>query len=162
MWVNPPFAMFGAPTVPAPTPIFSVGNDIIQRRAAEPITQKEAAAEVRLSPAAFSRWFKGRVGHVFHQHLNELCVAMVCARLASGQESITEAAFHSGYNNLANFNRRFRETTGFTPSEFRLRTVWMQRDSGRAFIMRLGRSGAVRITPMAATAAADEQVDQYG
>jgi AraC-like DNA-binding protein len=128
----------------------------IQRRAAEPITQEQAAAEVGMSPAAFSRWFKRCVGHVFHQHLNELRVAMVCARLASGQESITEAAFHSGYNNLANFNRRFRDITGFTPSEFRLRTLRMQQDSGKAFIMRLGRSGAVRVTPMAATAGLDQ------
>jgi AraC-like DNA-binding protein len=116
----------------------------IQRRAAEPITQKQTAAEVEMSPAAFSRWFKGRVGCVFHRHLNGLRVAMVCARLSSGQESITEAAFLSGYNNLANFNRRFREITGLTPSAFRLQARRMQQDSATAFVMRLGRDGAVR------------------
>jgi AraC-like DNA-binding protein len=127
----------------------------IQRRAAEPITQEQAAAEVGMSPAAFSRWFKRCVGHVFHRHLNELRVALVCARLSSGPESITEAAFQSGYNNLANFNRRFREVTGFTPSEFRLRARRMQQDSGEAFVMRLGRNGAVRVTPTTATARED-------
>ena len=73
------------------------------------------------------------------------------ARLSSSQESITEAAFQSGYNNLANFNRRFREITGFTPSEFRLQARRMQQDSGKPFVMRLGRDGAVRVTPIAAT-----------
>jgi len=117
--------------------------------------QEQVAAKVGMSPAAFSRWFKRGVGHVFHRHLNELRIAMVCARLSSGPESITEAAFQNGYNNLANFNRRFREITGFTPSEFRLRTRRMQQAGGKPFIMRLGRNSAVRVTPMAATAGVD-------
>ena len=121
----------------------------IHRRAAEPITQKQAAAEVGMSPAAFSRWFKGRVGCVFHQHLNGLRVAMVCARLSSGQAGITETAFQCGYNNLANFNRRFREITGLTPSEFRLQARRMQQASAATFVMRLGQDGAVRVTPIA-------------
>jgi AraC-like DNA-binding protein len=124
----------------------------IQRRAAEPITQERAAAKMGMSPAAFSRWFKRGVGHVFHRHLNELRIATVCARLSSGQGSITEAAFESGYNNLANFNRRFREITGVTPSEFRLRVRRMQQTGGKPFVMRLGRNSAVRVTPIAAPA----------
>ena len=121
----------------------------IQRRAAEPITQQQAAAEAGMSPAAFSRWFKSRVGCVFHRHLNGLRVAMVCARLCSGQEGITETAFECGYNNLANFNRRFREITGLTPSEFRLQARRMQQASAATFVMRLGQDGAVRVTPIA-------------
>jgi uncharacterized protein (DUF2126 family) len=54
---------------------------------------------------------------------------------------------------MANFNRRFREISGFTPSEFRLRTRRMQQDSGKPFVMRLGRNGAVRVTPPDAAAA---------
>ena len=127
----------------------------IQRRAAEPITQEQAAAKVGLSPAAFSRWFKRGVGHVFHRYLNELRIATVCARLSSGQESITEAAFQSGYNNLANFNRRFREITGVTPTEFRRRIRRMQQTGGKPFVMRLGRNSAVRVTPMTAPAGVD-------
>ena len=118
----------------------------IQLHAAEPITQEQAAATVGMSPAAFSRWFKKGVERVFHRHLNELRVAMVCARLSSGQGSITEAAFQSGYNNLANFNRRFREVAGFTPTEFRLRTRRMQQDTEKPFVMWLDGNGAVRVT----------------
>jgi len=134
----------------------------IQRRAAEPITQEQAAAEVGMTPAAFSRWFKRSVGNVFHRHLNELRVALVCARLSSSRESITEAAFQSGYNNLANFNRRFREITGFTPTEFRFRTRRMQQDGGKPFVMRLGRNGAVRVTPMAAASGAARSKGKRG
>ena len=118
----------------------------VQSHAAEHITQEQAAAQVGMSPAAFSRWFKRYVGCVFHCHLNQLRVAMVCARLSRGQESITEAAFQCGYNNLANFNRRFREITGLTPSEFRLSTRRMQQDLSTPFTMGLGTNGSVHVT----------------
>lgn len=121
----------------------------LQRQAAEPISQAEAAAQAKMSPSAFSRWFKARVGCVFHRYLNEMRVAMVCAKLSGGEGNITETAFQCGYGNLANFNRRFREITGFTPREFRAQTRQAQQESMRTFIMRLGRHGAIRVVPMA-------------
>lgn len=119
----------------------------IQRHFAEPITQAQAATEAKMSPPAFSRWFKAHVGLVFQRYLNELRVAKVCARLADHQENITQAAFQCGYNNLANFNRRFREITGLTPTEFRSQTRQMQEQSARKVLIRLGSHGAVRIPP---------------
>lgn len=91
----------------------------IESRMAEPITQQEAAERVRMSPAAFSRWFKMHMGCVFNRYLNEIRVAKVCSQIAHGRLSITEAAFQAGYNNLSNFNRRFLEVTGLTPKAFR-------------------------------------------
>lgn len=85
----------------------------------EPITQQDAAARVRMSPAAFSRWFKQNMGCVFKRYLNELRVARVCAEITHRNMSITEAAYVAGYNNLSNFNRRFREVTGMSPRIFR-------------------------------------------
>ena len=85
----------------------------------DPITQQDAAARVRMSPAGFSRWFKMNMGCVFNRYLNEIRVAKVCAEIAHGRLSITEAAFRAGYNSLSNFNRRFLEVTGVTPKAFR-------------------------------------------
>jgi AraC-like DNA-binding protein/quercetin dioxygenase-like cupin family protein len=93
----------------------------IERSLAEPITQQQAAARVKMSPASFSRWFKTHIGCVFQRYLNEMRIAKVCSHLARGDASVTAAAFASGFNNLANFNRRFQETTGLTPSAFRKR-----------------------------------------
>lgn len=121
----------------------------IQNHFAEPVTQAQAAARVNMSPPAFSRWFKGRVGRVFQRYLNELRVAKVCARLADNQESITQAAFKCGYNNLANFNRRFRDITGLTPTEFRSQNRQMQERNAREFLIRLGSHSAVRLPPKA-------------
>ena len=117
----------------------------IQNHFAEPLTQARAAAEVKMSPPAFSRWFKARVGLVFQRYLNELRVAKVCALLADQNKAITQAAFECGYNNLANFNRRFREITRLTPTEFRSQTQQMQQQHAREFLIRLGTHSAVRL-----------------
>jgi AraC-like DNA-binding protein/quercetin dioxygenase-like cupin family protein len=91
----------------------------LEGRLGEQISQQEAAARMKMSPAAFSRWFKLNVGCVFNRYLNEIRVARVCSEIAQGKVSITEAAFQAGYNNLSNFNRRFQEVTGLTPKAFR-------------------------------------------
>src|SRR6185437_13075530 len=122
----------------------------IQKRIAEPITQAQAAAQVKMSPAAFSRWFKARVGRVFQHYLNEMRVAKVCGQLIDSEESITEVAYRCGYNNLANFNRRFREITGLTPTKFRSQSKQIQEQNARNFVVRLGANSAVRISPSAA------------
>jgi AraC-like DNA-binding protein len=121
----------------------------IQTHFADQITQAQAAAEVKMSPAAFSRWFKARVGRVFQHYLNELRVAKVCGQLTESGENITEVAYKCGYNNLANFNRRFREITGLTPTMFRSQTKHMQEQNARNFLVRLGANSAVRIPPKA-------------
>jgi AraC-like DNA-binding protein/mannose-6-phosphate isomerase-like protein (cupin superfamily) len=120
----------------------------IQGQISGSITQAQAAGEVKMGPAAFSRWFKASVGRVFQRHVNELRVAKVCALLAGGEKSITEAAFKCGYNNLANFNRRFRELTGMTPSMFRNQTRLRQEESARKALICMGAHGAVRIAGM--------------
>jgi len=117
----------------------------IQGHYTGPITQAQAAARLKMSPQAFSRWFKTRVGRVFQRYLNELRVAKVCARLADHQESVTQAAFKCGYNNLANFNRRFREITGQSPTQFRSQSRQMQEQGARKALLRLGSRGAVRL-----------------
>jgi AraC-like DNA-binding protein/quercetin dioxygenase-like cupin family protein len=91
----------------------------VESRLGEPLSQHDAAAEMKMSPAAFSRWFKANMGCVFNRYLNELRIGRVCSDIARGNISITEAAFHAGYNNLSNFNRRFLEVTGLTPKAFR-------------------------------------------
>ncbi|MCX6875908.1 MAG: AraC family transcriptional regulator [Verrucomicrobia bacterium] len=102
-----------------PNPRLEELLDWIGRSLGEPITQHQAAARLKMSPTAFSRWFKTQIGSVFQRHLNEMRIARVCAHLARGDASVTAAAFASGFNNLANFNRRFQEITGLTPSAFR-------------------------------------------
>lgn len=117
----------------------------IEQNLAMPFTEEQAAAEVGLPPAAFSRWFKARVGCVFRRYVNDLRVAKTCAMLAAGNEGVSEVAFLCGYGSLANFNRRFKEITGMAPTKFRRNLRLMCQQHSHPFVMRLGRNGAVRV-----------------
>lgn len=83
------------------------------------LTQAGAAGLIGMSPQAFCRFFRKSTGRSFRRYVNELRVADACSTLKNPALSISEAAFGAGFNNLANFNRRFREILGRTPSEYR-------------------------------------------
>lgn len=90
----------------------------VQADSAE-LSQARAAERVNLSPQAFCRYFRHRLGKSFRQYVNELRVSRACSKLLHSEAPISEIAFESGFNNLANFNRRFREVVDCTPSEYR-------------------------------------------
>jgi AraC-like DNA-binding protein len=109
-------------SAPKPNPRLQQLLEWIEERSTGELTQGQVAAYMRMSPASFSRWFKAHMGCVFQRYLNELRVARVCTALADSGTSVTEAAFSAGFNNLGNFNRRFREITGLSPKQYRLQT----------------------------------------
>ncbi len=95
----------------------------IGRNVTDPaMTQARAADEVRMSPQSFCRFFRAGTGRSFQRYVNEVRVARVCSGLIHDSQSISETAFQEGFNNLANFNRRFREITGRTPRQYRAET----------------------------------------
>jgi len=96
--------------------------DYVNQRAAEGVQQREAARRAGLSPAAFSRYFRKKMGHTFEDFVNEVRVGRSCrALIETPEKSVAEIAFAAGYNNLANFNRQFRRRTGLSPVEYRRR-----------------------------------------
>lgn len=86
------------------------------------LMQRDAARLVGMSPQAFARFFRQQAGRPFHVYVNELRIAHACSALLNSDASVSEIAYQTGFNNLANFNRRFREQLGMTPREYR-RTV---------------------------------------
>jgi len=91
----------------------------IHEQAANGLGQREAAAVAGLSPAAFSRFFHRTTNKSFVAHLNEVRVGLACRALLDSEQAITAVAFAAGFQNVANFNRRFRHVTGMTPSAYR-------------------------------------------
>lgn len=94
----------------------------IHDRAASGLGQRHAAATAGLSSAAFSRFFRRATGKSFVAHLNEVRVGLACRALAESDQAVTGVALDAGFQNLANFNRRFRAVTGMTPSAYRALT----------------------------------------
>ena len=85
----------------------------------ESLRLDEVAAHMNMSPSAFSRYFKRVMGKTFSRFVNELRVSQACRALLETGRPIAEIAFESGFNNLSNFNRRFRELRGISPRQFR-------------------------------------------
>ena len=72
-----------------------------------------------MSPSAFSRYFKRVMGKTFSRFVNELRIGQACRALLETDRPIAEIAYDCGFNNLSNFNRRFRELRGVSPRQFR-------------------------------------------
>ena len=83
------------------------------------IDRGEVARQAHLSEGAFSRFFKLRTGKTLPRYINELRVGRACRMLAEGEAKITDIAMECGFDNLANFNRRFLEIAGLTPRNYR-------------------------------------------
>jgi AraC-like DNA-binding protein len=82
-------------------------------------SQERAARHARLSAPAFSHFFKRGIGKTYVQYRNELRVGRACRLLLDTEESITQIALRSGFNNLSNFNEQFLRIKGLTPRAYR-------------------------------------------
>ncbi|MFY0655633.1 MAG: AraC family transcriptional regulator [Neptunomonas phycophila] len=83
------------------------------------LTLEDVASEVGMKPTYFSKFFKRSTGIRFIEFVNNLRINRACERLVGTTESITEICFQVGFNNIANFNRRFVSLKGMTPSDYR-------------------------------------------
>lgn len=80
---------------------------------------QEIAAQANLTPQAFCRSFKKHTGVTYIEYLNELRVQEACKLLTADRlNSISSAAYNSGFNSLTNFNRVFRSLIGCPPKEY--------------------------------------------
>lgn len=83
------------------------------------ISLEKVADQAHMSPTAFCRWFKSRTGKTFISFLQELRINQACRLLRQTETSVAEIALQCGFQNLSNFNRRFKLHTGKTPLVYR-------------------------------------------
>jgi len=84
------------------------------------VTLKNASDIANMTPNAFCRYFKQRTNKTFVNFLIDIRIGHACKLLTNKNDfSITEISYKSGFNNLANFNRKFKAIKGVTPSEYR-------------------------------------------
>lgn len=80
---------------------------------------QDLAAAVGMAPASFSRLFSRLTGSRFCDYARRLRVWRARGLLTETDHSITDVCFESGFKNLSNFNRYFKQDTGMTPRAFR-------------------------------------------
>lgn len=84
------------------------------------VSLHDVADIANMTPNAFCRYFKQRTNKTFVNFLIDIRIGNACKLLAKKNDlSITEISYKSGFNNLANFNRKFKALKGITPSEYR-------------------------------------------
>ena len=91
----------------------------VENRYAEPLTVKEMADMCGYSASHFMKFFRRQMGMSFVEYLNDYRLLMAARMLASTEETVTEIARLSGFDQPSYFNRLFRRKYGMTPSEYR-------------------------------------------
>ncbi len=82
------------------------------------ITIKEAAEIMSISPNSFCKYFKSRTNKVFSDFVSEVRIGNACKLLIENNLSITQICYESGFNNISNFYRQFKNIKRATPSDF--------------------------------------------
>jgi AraC-like DNA-binding protein len=83
------------------------------------ISLKEVSALAAMNPNAFCRFFKSRTQKSLMQFVNELRIGHACVLLANPEETISQVACKSGFNNVSNFNHFFKLIKKESPREYR-------------------------------------------
>ena len=81
---------------------------------------QDVAAIANMTTYAFCKYFKKSTIRTFMTFLGELRVCHAKKLLIQKEEqAISDICYASGFDNLSNFNRKFKEITHMTPKEFR-------------------------------------------
>jgi len=98
---------------------FSGVIDYITENYNADFSMTDIAEKMGMDSSQFSRCFKKASGNTFTGFVNRLRVNRACQLLTETDKYISTICYHVGYNNVANFNRRFVEIKKITPSEYR-------------------------------------------
>ena len=85
----------------------------------ENLSLKDISRVAAMSPESFCRFFRKMTGQTLFSFINRIRVGHACALLIGSALNISEAGYASGFSNLSNFNRRFRQIKGVNPRQFR-------------------------------------------
>ncbi|MBD5778217.1 helix-turn-helix domain-containing protein [Pelagicoccus sp. NFK12] len=85
-----------------------------------PIPLAEIAKVAGASARHFSKVFKEETGLTFIDYLTRERVEQAKKRIGETSERISDIAFASGFDSIAQFNRAFKKVSGESPSSYRL------------------------------------------
>ena len=91
----------------------------LNRRFTERVTLDDLCQYLHVSPATCNRLFQKSIGRSFKTALIEIRTSHASRRLLETDESVLDIAYSSGFTNLSNFNRRFKEAKGHAPRAYR-------------------------------------------
>ena len=91
----------------------------IHEHYAEPISLRDVARSVGISKEYLARCFHQETGVTLVTYLNRYRIGQAKARLAAGEQNLTEIALEVGFSSGPYFSRVFRQEVGMSPSAYR-------------------------------------------
>lgn len=85
----------------------------------KPIPLEKIAKIAKMSPIAFSRYFKKNCGAGFIEYLNRVRTNKACYLLKETEYQVQDIALECGFASISNFNKQFRKTEGISPRDYR-------------------------------------------
>lgn len=92
--------------------------DYIIKNFRDEIHLGDVARIANMTETAFCRFFKQRTLKTFTQTISEMRINFACTLLKMDTFDVKSVAEEVGYKNLSNFNRQFKNVTGYTPLSY--------------------------------------------
>jgi AraC-like DNA-binding protein len=94
--------------------------DFTIENAHQKISLNHISGVANMTKNAFCKYFKKRTNKTYVSFLTELRIENACKLLKSDKDvSINEIAYKVGFNNISNFNRKFKEVKKMPPLSYR-------------------------------------------
>jgi AraC-like DNA-binding protein len=93
--------------------------DLLHKRFAKPIRIEDLCTAANISARSLHRLFTRHLGENVSEYLGRLRIGRACMLLVETDYPISMVAAETGFSNLSNFNRQFRDARQMTPKEFR-------------------------------------------
>lgn len=96
---------------------------LISTNLGEALPLRRLASEAALSPCHFHRIWRATTGEPIGETIRRLRLEKAIHSLQTTSGSVTEIALDAGFASSQAFSRAFKQATGFSPSEYRAKTL---------------------------------------
>lgn len=85
----------------------------------KPVSLSKISKIAKMSPIAFSRFFKRNSGVGFVEYINKVRTNKACYLLRETEYQIHDIAMECGFASISNFNKQFRKAESISPRDYR-------------------------------------------
>jgi AraC-like DNA-binding protein len=85
----------------------------------KPVSLSKISKIAKMSPIAFSRFFKRNSGVGFVEYINKVRTNKACYLLRETEYQVHDIAMECGFASISNFNKQFRKAEGISPRDYR-------------------------------------------
>ena len=92
--------------------------EFIESSYTQPLTLKELSESAQMSPKYFCQFFQEMTHRTPIDYLNYYRIERACYLLSTTNQTITEVAYNTGFNDLSYFIKIFKKYKGITPKQY--------------------------------------------